>query len=99
MWVGLGVNDRAPLAGALPVPKLGRCGATRRPRRSGGTLAEKQGVWIMEKTLATPVIEDGLLTSVTLAHNGAGRVAHLAEAIELAVRTDHDTTRGYALNN
>ena len=62
-------------------------------------MAEKQGVWIMEKTLATPVIEDGLLTSVTLAHNGAGRVAHLAETIELAVRTDHDTTRGYALNN
>jgi len=34
------------------------------------TLAEKQGVRIMEKTLATPVIEEGLLTTVTLVHNG-----------------------------
>lgn len=35
------------------------------------TLAEKQGVRILEKTLATPVIEQGLLTGVTLAHDGA----------------------------
>lgn len=34
------------------------------------TLAEKQGVRIMEKTSATPVIEDGVLTSVALDHNG-----------------------------
>ena len=35
------------------------------------TLAEKQGVRILEKTLATPAIEDGLLTGVTLAHDGS----------------------------
>jgi geranylgeranyl reductase family protein len=35
------------------------------------TLAEKQGVRILEKTEATPDIEDGLLTGVTLAHNGS----------------------------
>ena len=34
------------------------------------TLAEKQGVRIMEKTLATPTIEEGVLTGVTLAHDG-----------------------------
>ncbi len=34
------------------------------------TLAEKQGVRIMEKTSAAPVIEDGVLTSVALDHNG-----------------------------
>ena len=34
------------------------------------TLAEKQGVRIMEKTSATPMIEDGVLTSVALDHNG-----------------------------
>lgn len=34
-------------------------------------LAEKEGVKILEKTTATPVIEDGLLTSVTL-ENGDG---------------------------
>jgi geranylgeranyl reductase family protein len=35
------------------------------------TLAEKQGVRILEKTLAEPVIEAGHLTSVTLTHNGS----------------------------
>ena len=34
------------------------------------TLAEKQGVRILEKTTATPVIEHGLLTSVALANGG-----------------------------
>jgi geranylgeranyl reductase family protein len=38
------------------------------------TLAEKQGVRILEKTLATPSIEDGLLTGVTLAHDGGEEV-------------------------
>jgi len=38
------------------------------------TLAEKQGVRIMEKTTATPVIEDGFLTGVTLDHDGAQEV-------------------------
>jgi geranylgeranyl reductase family protein len=38
------------------------------------TLAEKQGVRILEKTEATPDIEDGLLTGVTLAHNGSREV-------------------------
>jgi geranylgeranyl reductase family protein len=36
------------------------------------TLAEKQGARIMEKTTATPIIEDGLLTGVEL-QNGGGR--------------------------
>jgi geranylgeranyl reductase family protein len=36
------------------------------------TLAEKEGVTIREKTLAEPVIEDGLLTGVNLTHDGAG---------------------------
>jgi geranylgeranyl reductase family protein len=35
------------------------------------SLAEKQGVRILEKTLAEPVIEAGHLTSVTLTHNGS----------------------------
>ena len=34
------------------------------------TLAEKQGVRILEKTTATPMIEHGLLTSVALANGG-----------------------------
>jgi flavin-dependent dehydrogenase len=34
------------------------------------TLAEKQGVRIMEKTLAEPVVEAGHLTAVTLTHDG-----------------------------
>ena len=38
------------------------------------TLAEKQGVRILENTEATPAIEDGLLTGVTLAHNGSREV-------------------------
>jgi geranylgeranyl reductase family protein len=38
------------------------------------TLAEKQGVRILENTLATPSIEEGLLTGVTLAHNGSQEV-------------------------
>ncbi|MGA7281992.1 MAG: geranylgeranyl reductase family protein [Acidimicrobiia bacterium] len=33
-------------------------------------LAEKQGVQILEKTLASPQIEDGVLTGVRLAHDG-----------------------------
>ncbi|MGC2241808.1 MAG: geranylgeranyl reductase family protein [Acidimicrobiia bacterium] len=33
-------------------------------------LAEKQGVQILEKTLASPQIEDGVLTRVRLAHDG-----------------------------
>ena len=33
-------------------------------------LAEKEGVQVREKTTATPVIEDGLLTSVALANGG-----------------------------
>ncbi|MGH8945041.1 MAG: geranylgeranyl reductase family protein, partial [Acidimicrobiia bacterium] len=33
-------------------------------------LAEKEGVRVLEKTTATPVIEDGLLTSVALANGG-----------------------------
>jgi geranylgeranyl reductase family protein len=33
-------------------------------------LAQKQGVTILEKTTATPVIEDGFLSAVTLSHNG-----------------------------
>jgi len=37
-------------------------------------LAEKQGVRIMEKTLATPTIEDGVLTGVTLAHDGVEEI-------------------------
>jgi geranylgeranyl reductase family protein len=35
------------------------------------TLAEKQGVTIQEKTLAEPVIDNGMLTAVTLTHDGA----------------------------
>ncbi len=38
------------------------------------TLAEKQGVRLLEKTLATPIIDDGLLTGVNLAHNGTEEV-------------------------
>ena len=38
------------------------------------TLAEKQGVRVMEKTSATPVIDEGLLTSVTLQHDGHSEV-------------------------
>jgi menaquinone-9 beta-reductase len=38
------------------------------------TLAEKQGVHVLEKTSATPVIDEGLLTSVTLQHNGHSEV-------------------------
>jgi geranylgeranyl reductase family protein len=38
------------------------------------TLAEKQGVRIMEKTLATPTIEEGVLTGVTLAHDGVEEI-------------------------
>ena len=38
------------------------------------TLAEKQGVTIIEKTVATPVIEDGVLSAVTLAHDGSEQV-------------------------
>ncbi|HSJ84151.1 MAG TPA: geranylgeranyl reductase family protein [Acidimicrobiia bacterium] len=38
------------------------------------TLAEKQGVRIMEKTLATPTIEEGVLTGVTLAHDGGEEI-------------------------
>ncbi|HEX9865492.1 MAG TPA: geranylgeranyl reductase family protein [Acidimicrobiia bacterium] len=38
------------------------------------TLAEKQGVRVLEKTSATPVIDEGLLTSVTLQHNGHSEV-------------------------
>ena len=38
------------------------------------TLAEKQGVRILENTLATPSIEEGLLTGVTLAQNGSQEV-------------------------
>jgi menaquinone-9 beta-reductase len=34
------------------------------------TLAEKQGVRILEKTLASPQIEDGMLTGVRLTHDG-----------------------------
>jgi geranylgeranyl reductase family protein len=33
-------------------------------------LAQKEGVTILEKTTATPVIEDGLLTGVNLSHDG-----------------------------
>jgi geranylgeranyl reductase family protein len=40
------------------------------------TLAEKQGVRILEKTEATPAIEDGLLTGVTLAHDGSREVVN-----------------------
>ena len=35
------------------------------------TLAAKQGVTILEKTEATPLIEDGFLDGVTLGHNGS----------------------------
>jgi geranylgeranyl reductase family protein len=38
------------------------------------TLAEKQGVTILEKTLAEPVIENGVLTSVALSRNGSREV-------------------------
>ncbi|HVR77556.1 MAG TPA: geranylgeranyl reductase family protein [Acidimicrobiia bacterium] len=38
------------------------------------TLAEKQGVRVLEKTSATPVIDEGLLTSVTLQHDGHSEV-------------------------
>ena len=62
----------------LPWPEHSRfpswVGVVRRSDLDGQVaLAEKQGVRIMEKTLATQVSEDGLLTGVTLAHNGAGR--------------------------
>jgi len=40
------------------------------------TLAEKQGVRLLEKTLATPIIDDGLLTGVNLAHNGTEEVVN-----------------------
>ena len=39
-------------------------------------LAEKEGVVIREKTTATPVIEDGLLTSVSLANGGGVEEIH-----------------------
>jgi geranylgeranyl reductase family protein len=60
----------------LPWPEHSRFpnwgGMIRRSDLDGqvATLAEKQGVRIMEKTSATPVIEDGVLTSVALDHNG-----------------------------
>ena len=38
-------------------------------------LAQAQGVTILEKTTATPIIEDGFLTGVTLDHNGTRDVA------------------------
>ena len=37
-------------------------------------LTEKEGVTVREKTMATPVIENGLLTSVTLANGGSTEV-------------------------
>jgi len=60
----------------LPWPEHSRFpnwgGVIRRRDLDGqiATLAEKQGVRVLEKTSAYPVIEDGLLTKVTLDHDG-----------------------------
>lgn len=60
----------------LPWPEHSRFpnwgGVMRRRHLDGqvATLAEKQGVTILEKTLAEPVIEEGLLRGVRLTHAG-----------------------------
>ena len=60
----------------LPWPEHSRFpnwgGVIRRRDLDGqiATLAEKQGVRVLEKTSAYPVIEEGLLTKVTLDHSG-----------------------------
>jgi geranylgeranyl reductase family protein len=64
----------------LPWPEHSRFpnwgGVIRRRDLDGqvATLAEKQGVRVLENTMATPLIEEGLLTSVTLEHNGQSEV-------------------------
>lgn len=60
----------------LPWPQHSRFpdwgGVMRRSDLDGqvAALAEKEGVTILQKTLAEPVIEDGLLTAVDLTHDG-----------------------------
>ncbi len=71
----------------LPWPRHSRFpnwgGVMRRYDLDGqvATLAEKQGVRILQKTLASPHIEDGLLTGVTLTHDGESELVNPAVAV------------------